>query len=374
MPLNCSIEPSDVENCVDCMVASAGRLRSRRVTDEESARTVALVAAWSISSRSETRNCPAMSCTGTRIAEGSYGYKLLVLLNVQEDCELVVGDVLGGLHESEIPMLRRRLARLNQTVGPLREGLQILLMDRGYWGTDLFCELKQDYGIDFVSRVRDEKLAINESIQRQREEQDRSWSGFQEERQFAGRRETQRVRTTALASITLIGDEAPHRAIAVNVVVAEQAHADGTPILDRHGKDISTTKYVTSLRPGLHGIKVRGFYRSRWGVENQGFRYLSQTWEIDRLAGHSYGAVLARLRLFSFISSNWRGEPLRDYETIVNLISRTTTAKGLQVSCRLDRRKYPTGRKVTDEEIRRVNLKQNKFHGDWNYAIHPSTN
>jgi hypothetical protein len=78
-------------------------------------------------------------------------------------------------------------------------------------------------------------------------------------------------------------------------------------------------------------------------------------------------------RLFSFISSNWRGGPLRDYETFVNLISRTTTAKELQVTCRLDRRKYPTGRKVTDEEIRRVNLKQNKFHGEWNYTIHPST-
>lgn len=77
-------------------------------------------------------------------------------------------------------------------------------------------------------------------------------------------------------------------------------------------------------------------------------------------------------RLFSFISSNWRGEPLRDYETIVNLISRTTTAKGLQVTCRLDRRKYPTGRKVTDEEIKRVNLKRNKFHGEWNYTILPS--
>jgi hypothetical protein len=77
-------------------------------------------------------------------------------------------------------------------------------------------------------------------------------------------------------------------------------------------------------------------------------------------------------RLFSFISSNWRGELLRDYETIVNLISRTTT-KGLQVTCRLDRRQYPTGRKVTDEDIRRVNLKQNKFHGEWNYTIHPST-
>jgi hypothetical protein len=78
-------------------------------------------------------------------------------------------------------------------------------------------------------------------------------------------------------------------------------------------------------------------------------------------------------RLFSFISSNWRGEPLRDYETIVNLIARTTTAKGLKVTCRLDRRKYPTGRKVTDEEMKDVNLKRNRFHGEWNYTIHPRT-
>ena len=78
-------------------------------------------------------------------------------------------------------------------------------------------------------------------------------------------------------------------------------------------------------------------------------------------------------RLFSFISSNWRGEPLRDYETIVRLIARTTTAKGLKVTCRLDRRKYPTGRKVTDEEMKRVNLERNKFHGDWNYTIRPQS-
>ena len=77
-------------------------------------------------------------------------------------------------------------------------------------------------------------------------------------------------------------------------------------------------------------------------------------------------------RLFSFISSNWRGEPLRDYETIVNLIARTTTAKGLTVTCRLDRRKYPTGRKVSDEEMRRVNVERNPFHGDWNYVIRPT--
>jgi len=76
-------------------------------------------------------------------------------------------------------------------------------------------------------------------------------------------------------------------------------------------------------------------------------------------------------RLFSFISSNWRGEPLRDYETIVRLISGTTTAKGLAVSCRLDRRKYPSGRTVTDEEMQMIRITPQPFHGEWNYVIRP---
>ena len=76
-------------------------------------------------------------------------------------------------------------------------------------------------------------------------------------------------------------------------------------------------------------------------------------------------------RLFSFISSNWRGEPLRDYETIVHLIAKTTTAKGLSVTCRLDRRKYPTGRRVTTDEMKAINLHRDKFHGEWNYVIRP---
>lgn len=76
-------------------------------------------------------------------------------------------------------------------------------------------------------------------------------------------------------------------------------------------------------------------------------------------------------RLFSFISANWRGEPLVDYETVVNLISRTTTTAGLKVSCRLDRRRYPVGRKVSDNEWSKINLLQDAFHGDWNYTIRP---
>jgi hypothetical protein len=76
-------------------------------------------------------------------------------------------------------------------------------------------------------------------------------------------------------------------------------------------------------------------------------------------------------RLFSFISTNWRGEPLRDYETVVRLIAGTTTAKGLKVTCRLDRRAYPVGRRVSDEEFATINLHPNAFHGEWNYVIRP---
>ena len=76
-------------------------------------------------------------------------------------------------------------------------------------------------------------------------------------------------------------------------------------------------------------------------------------------------------RLFSFISSNWRGQPLRDYETIIRLISATKTAKGLTVTCRLDRRKYPVGLEISKEEMKAIRIIPNAFHGEWNYVIRP---
>lgn len=76
-------------------------------------------------------------------------------------------------------------------------------------------------------------------------------------------------------------------------------------------------------------------------------------------------------RLFAFISQNWRGQPLRSYETIVKLIGGTTTKTGLRVVCKLDRRKYRLGRKVTNSQMAQIRLTRDAFHGDWNYTIHP---
>jgi len=76
-------------------------------------------------------------------------------------------------------------------------------------------------------------------------------------------------------------------------------------------------------------------------------------------------------RLFCFISKNWRGRPLVSIETVVNLISSTTTSKGLKVICVVDNNKYELGIKVTDEELATINIVRDEFHGDWNYVIHP---
>jgi hypothetical protein len=120
------------------------------------------------------------------------------------------------------------------------------------------------------------------------------------------------------------------------------------------------------------------------GGDSNGYRLRSWKLGLQRLADATGLSILVchfppgtskwnkvEHRLFSFISSNWRAEPLRDYETVVRLIAGTTTAKGLTVTCRLDRRRYPVGRKVTDEEFAMVNLKPQAFHGEWNYLIGP---
>ena len=76
-------------------------------------------------------------------------------------------------------------------------------------------------------------------------------------------------------------------------------------------------------------------------------------------------------RLFSYISQNWRGRPLTSLATIVSLIAATSTDTGLRVRCELDQGSYPTGVKVTHQQMAQINLNPASFHGDWNYTILP---
>jgi transposase len=76
-------------------------------------------------------------------------------------------------------------------------------------------------------------------------------------------------------------------------------------------------------------------------------------------------------RLFSFISINWRARALTSLEVVLELISRTKTKEGLAVTAVKDSNSYPTGIKVTDEELAALNIRRHSFHGEWNYTITP---
>jgi hypothetical protein len=130
--------------------------------------------------------------------------------------------------------------------------------------------------------------------------------------------------------------------------------------------------------------KARALLITADGGGSNGYRLRQWKLELQRLADSARVTITVchfppgtskwnkvEHRLFSFISSNWRGEPMRDYGTIVRLIAGTTTAKGLKVTCRLDRRRYATGRKVSDQDFAALSLIPNAFHGEWNYSIRP---
>ena len=158
------------------------------------------------------------------------------------------------------------------------------------------------------------------------------------------------------------------------------------------GTDHDTGQFAVASIRGWWRTEGRRLYpRSRRllitadGGGSNGYRLRLWKWELQRLADEIRLPISVchfppgtskwnkvEHRLFSFISTNWRGEPLTDYETIVRLIAHTTTATGLQVTCQLDRRKYAVGQRVSDVEMKRIRIAKDRFHGEWNYTILPA--
>ena len=125
--------------------------------------------------------------------------------------------------------------------------------------------------------------------------------------------------------------------------------------------------YITADAGGSNG------YRSRvWKVELQ--RLADDTNLRIRVSHFPPGTSKwnkIEHRLFCHITRNWRGKPIRTFETIVDLIANTRTGAGLQVRAKLDKRKYPTGVAVTDAQMTNLVLRQLEFHGEWNYELLP---
>ena len=125
--------------------------------------------------------------------------------------------------------------------------------------------------------------------------------------------------------------------------------------------------FITADAGGSNG------YRSRaWKLELQ--RFADETNLSIRVSHFPPGTSKwnkIEHRLFCHITQNWRGKPLRSFETIVDLIGNTRTDAGLRVKAKLDKRKYPTGAVTTKAQMNGLALRTHDFHGEWNYDLHP---
>ena len=157
------------------------------------------------------------------------------------------------------------------------------------------------------------------------------------------------------------------------------------------GIDHDTAAFaVESLRrwrneAGLaHYPGVKRLLISADGGGSNGSRVRLWKWELQQLADET-GLALTVCHLppgtskwnkiehglFSFISQNWRGKPLLSYEIIIKLIAATTTTTGLTVHSSLDTNTYPSGLKISDEDMATISIQREDFHGEWNYTILP---
>ena len=125
--------------------------------------------------------------------------------------------------------------------------------------------------------------------------------------------------------------------------------------------------YINADGGGSNGSRVR-----MWKTELQKLvNEIGRTIHISHFPPGTSKWNKIEHKMFCFISKNWRGKPLIDTATIVQLIANTTTKKGLVINAKLDKNHYLKGIKISDKELRKVNMKKDVFHGEWNYRIMP---
>lgn len=218
------------------------------------------------------------------------GYKLVVVLNIDEGHERIVGWALGGLARNEKTMLKEIFKGLREQFGRLGDWMNILVMDRGYWGAEFLGELKRAEGVDYVTRSRDDGVDVVKDVEGLARLESAVWH---EEPEHHSRLGNMLVRMAGFADVPLY-DENDKDHGPCQVVIAEEYDLKGRRLPDR-----PRFHYVTSLpldpADAESVQRIRSYYRRRWSVENQGFWVLTKRWNLDALAGRNLNAIRARI-------------------------------------------------------------------------------
>lgn len=218
------------------------------------------------------------------------GYKLVVVFNIDEGHERVVAWALGGLARNEKTMLKEIFKGLREQFGRLGDWMNILVMDRGYWGAEFLGELKRTEGVDYVTRSRDDEVDVVKDVEGLARLDGVIWH---EEPEHHSRLGNMLVRMAGFADVPLY-DENDKDHGPCQVVIAEEYDLNRRRLPER-----PRFHYVTSLPldpANAESVQqVRAYYRRRWSVENQGFWVLTKRWNLDTLAARDLNAIRARL-------------------------------------------------------------------------------
>jgi hypothetical protein len=223
----------------------------------------------------------------------AHGYKLVLLIRVFPGKERIVGFALGPLHISEHRLLKIALKQLEEKVCPVRKLIDVLVLDRGYWGAEFLLGLRKRFGFHFVTRAQHENLEVVRSVE-----------GFLREAEIAGPAKRVQENRSRLGKIqvdswgfekvTLYGDK-DREVGQASVVVADEFDEKGEKLREPDGSLRSRMYYVTSLPAKADPYAIRKYYLLRWTIENQGFRNLTQRWSLDIPAGRNFRSIMARI-------------------------------------------------------------------------------
>jgi hypothetical protein len=216
-----------------------------------------------------------------------YGYKAVLLMNVAEERERLMGIAIGPINTDERQLLLQIFKDLEKYVDKVKNIMDVIVLDRGYWGYDFLQEtIVKEYGIDYVIIAKKSFMFVKEDL---RHMIDSHQIKFQE-RQLYNRTdktwETVKVSFVKDLMHGYVSKKQPYQGL-VNVVVMKHLE----------GKEEKEVFYVTNKKVPKNPLKIVQLYGSRWTIENQGNRDLSQRWLIRIPAGRKLNAITARICL-----------------------------------------------------------------------------
>jgi len=224
-----------------------------------------------------------------------YGYKLELLMNVTTTGRLrFIGCALAPINSDEKALLISIFEKIEKHLGKgkVKEIIDSLTLDRGYWGARFLWRLKHRWGIDFVTLVRDDDLDFVEHV----EYYLRGVEPVFKERWIQvtkrGKKEKKKIRLSGINGLSLrrYSSEGKKKDLGkVNAVV----------VYDEYKGKMRRRIYVTTLDAKADPFKVYKLYKDRWIIENQGIRYLSQRWSLRDFAGRSLNSI--RMRIWSIL-------------------------------------------------------------------------